>query len=89
MYRFVCLTFHVFSSVVMSEGFNDSRSHVPKWDGNPQSYQRYKDEIRIWRLSENMNVDYSLAARMIGALSGSARRATISLSEDALLARCA
>ena len=68
----------------MTEVSND-RSHVPKWDGNPQGYQRYKDEIRIWRLSENMNVDFSLAARMIGALSGSARRATISLPEEVLM----
>ena len=36
--------------------FHDSRAYIPSWDGNPASFRRYSDEVRIWALGENLDV---------------------------------
>ena len=64
-----------------------SRSRVPKWDGNPAGRQAYLDEVRLWALSEDLDVKYCVAARLIQGLSGSARRACMKLTEDDLQPR--
>jgi hypothetical protein len=46
---------------------------------------RFRDEVRIWLLAEDMDVGHCVAARLISALSGSARRATISMPDTDLM----
>ena len=59
---------------------------VPSWDGNPHGWRRYRDEVRIWLLSERTTgIDYSLAARLVQRLSGAARRAAMTLSDLELM----
>ena len=61
------------------------RHVIPSWDGNPAGWQCYQEQVRIWRLGENLGVRYSLAARLISRLSGAARRACISMPDEDLM----
>ena len=65
---------------------DDRRLYTPGWDGNPQTWRRYRDEVRIWLLAERVeNVEYSLAARLVQRLSGAARRAALGLTDEELM----
>ena len=65
---------------------DDRRLYTPGWDGNPQTWRRYKDEVRIWLLAERVEgVEYSLAARLVQRLSGAARRAALGLTDAELM----
>ena len=69
--------------MVDDEKNRGDRVFVPSWDGNPHGWRRYRDEVRIWRLSERTTgIDYSLAARLVQHLSGAARRAAMTLSDE-------
>ena len=62
------------------------RVFAPRWDGNTHGWRRYRDEVRIWFLSESAKgIDYSLAARLVQRLSGGARRAAMTFSDEELL----
>merc|ERR1712214_244899 len=39
----------------------------------------------MWRLGENLDVKYSLAARLVSRLSGAARRACVNMPESSLM----
>ena len=65
---------------------DERRSFVPNWDGNPGGWKRYRDEVRVWLLSERKDVSYSLAARLVQRLSGAARRAALALTDEQLSA---
>ena len=43
------------------------------WNGNAAKWESFRDEIRVWRLGENLNVKQSLVARLVSGLSGHAR----------------
>ena len=62
----------------------EDRHPIPTWDGSPHGWQRYVEQVRLWKLGENLDVKYSLAARLIGRMSGSARRACINMESAAL-----
>ena len=62
----------------------DDRRFVPGWDGNPNTWRRYRDEVRVWLLGEKTDVEYSLAARLVQRLSGAARRAALTLTDEEL-----
>ena len=69
---------------------DDSAAHhrthnIPTWDGHPSYWTRYQESVRIWLLSENLDVRYSLAARLIARLTGAARRCCINMSENDLM----
>ena len=66
-------------------GGGGGHSRVPEWDGQSAGWQRYKDELRVWRLSVNLSSPYSMAARLISGLSGTARRVAIQMQEEQLL----
>ena len=68
----------------MTDNGDNSRAHIPRWDGNPATYPRFKEAVKIWKLGENLEVSYSVAARLVSSLSGSARRSVINLSETEL-----
>ncbi len=63
----------------------DHRKFVPTWDGNPIGYKAYKDSVRIWLLGEKLDVEYSLAARLVQNLSGSARTLGNSMLDEELM----
>ena len=69
----------------MADDAHNTFSSIPTWDGNPGTWARFYEEVRIWKLSINLDVKYSQAARLIGRLSGSAKRACTSLTDDDLL----
>ena len=46
------------------------RRHIPTWIGNAAKKESFRDDIRVCRLGENVNVKYSLAARLVSGLSG-------------------
>ena len=64
----------------------ERRSFIPYWGGNPGTCRRYRDEVRVWLISEKKDVSHSLAARLVQRLSGAARRAALALTDDQLSA---
>ena len=69
----------------MTDGRDRHFDRVPRWDGNPATRQRFRDEVRLWTLSEDLNVNYSLAARLVKNMTGPARRACLTLTDEQLL----
>ena len=55
----------------------DTFTVVAKWES-------FRDEIRVWRLGENLNVKYSFAARLVSGLSGQARMTCMTMDADQL-----
>ena len=54
-------------------GGNAEFSRIPTWDGNPATWWKYKAEVDLWKEAENLKAEYSLAARMVQKLTGTAR----------------
>ena len=54
------------------------------WNGNAAKWESFRDEIRVWRLGENLNVKYSLTARLVSGLSGPARMTCMTMDADQL-----
>ena len=48
-------------------------SRIPCWDGDPTKWRRYKRDVEIWLEGDNLEVGYSVAARMVQRFSGTAR----------------
>ena len=70
-----------------SSGGHASHSRIPEWNGEPNGWQRWKDEVRFWRMSESLNVEWSMAARLVSGLRGPARRVALTMSEKDLYDR--
>ena len=68
----------------MSESRHDEQSRIPSWNGDPSTWTSFSDEVKLWRRSESMEVNYSLASRLVRQLSGSARRALAKLPAEEL-----
>ena len=68
----------------MADTDRDNREQVPSWSGNPETWQAYKDEVRIWLLGSKLDVEYSLAARLVTKLKGPARRLGLSMTDEEL-----
>ena len=60
-------------------------SRIPKWDSSPSTFQKYRDEVRVFRMAENLEQSYSVSARLISALTGPARRIGMQLTDEQLL----
>ena len=62
------------------------RRHIPIWNGNAAKWESFRDEMRVWRLGENLsvNVKYSLATRLVSGLSGLARMTCMTMDADQL-----
>ena len=67
-----------------AEAGSGERRHVPTWNGNAAKWESFHDEIRVWRLGENLNVKHSLAARLVSGLSGPARMTCMTMDADQL-----
>ena len=72
------------------DGWQQRHNFVPQWDGNPVSWRRYRDEVRVWLLAESTdNISYSLAARLIQRFTGAARRVALGMPDSELIADAA
>ena len=67
-----------------AEAGSGDRRHIPTWNGNAAKWESFRDEIRVWRLGENLNVKCSLAARLVSGLSGPARMTCMIMDADQL-----
>ena len=67
-----------------AEAGSGDRRHIPTWNGNAAKWESFRDEIRVWRLGENLHVKYSLAARLVSGLSFPARLTCITMDADQL-----
>ena len=57
-------------------------SRVPIWDGRPESFPGFEDEISLYVLGENLDVRISLAARVAQKLRGASRRIVLGMKHD-------
>merc|ERR1712066_999027 len=57
---------------------------IPSWNGSPESWKTYKDEVRIWVLGSPCTADYSLCARLVAHLKGPARRVGLGMTDEEL-----
>eukprot|EP00959_Pyramimonas_sp_CCMP1952_P209566 4384578-Pyramimonas_sp.AAC.1 len=46
---------------------------MPTWNRHPSKWRDYKQEVKLWELSENLSVTYSLASKLVLRLSWTAR----------------
>jgi len=68
----------------MAHHGDDDKPRIPRWNGDPSRFQHWKDEVRIYKLGENLNVNRSVAARLVGGLSGPARKVGLSMTDEDL-----
>ena len=54
-------------------GGGGAYARIPGWDGNPTTWWRYKQDVELWLEGEDLEVKYSIAARMVQKLTGTAR----------------
>ena len=74
----------------MSSHRDDHGRKVPIWNGVPETFDRYKDEIRIWILgTPSGQNDFSMAARLVSHLRGPAQRIGLTLTDAELTPRAA
>ena len=61
---------------------DDDKPRIPRWSGDPSRFQHWKDEVRVYKLSENLIANRSVAARLVGGLSGPARTVGLPMSDE-------
>ena len=61
--------------------YEDDRRAIPSWNGNPQTFRQYEEDVKFWMMGTKLDVEYSIAARLIARLSGPALRAARRMSE--------
>ena len=61
------------------------RMYLPRWDGDPNGWRDYQQEVRVYKTSENLEVNWSVAARLVGGLKGAARRVGLAMTDQELL----
>ena len=62
------------TSVRMTEGVGRSKDGVPQWSGDAASFQDYEEQSLQWEQSIAYNKRYLAAPRLVGELSGTARK---------------
>ena len=65
--------------------YDDDRLRIPTWNGNPQTFRQYEQDVKIWLMGTKLDVDYSIAARLVSRLSGSAARTARRMAEVDLM----
>ena len=68
----------------MAEAQDGGRRFIPRWDGNPGTFRHYVQEVELWSMTEDLNVKYAIAARLVQNLTGAARRACQGMTRDEL-----
>ena len=59
-----------------------SNSHVPIWNGKPEWFQAFEDEVSLFLMGEDLSQKVSLAARIAQRLTGATRRIALSMKRD-------
>eukprot|EP00971_Amphidinium_carterae_P282063 5599206-Amphidinium_carterae.1 len=67
-----------------SDGQGSKGPPPPTWNGEPGSWRRFKQELRLWKLATPTPAGWSPAARIIYGLTGPVRRVGMQLSEAQL-----
>ena len=67
----------------MTEPQNE-RMNLPQWDGHPSGWRDYQQEVRLYKTSENLEVNWSVATRLVGGLKGAARRVGLAMTDHEL-----
>ena len=44
------------------------RMSLPQWDNDPSGWRDYQQEVRLYKTGENLEVNWSVAARLVGGL---------------------
>ncbi len=57
---------------------------VPRWNGDPLGFQKYKEEVKIFTLRSELTKRKVFAADLVTGLSGSARASALTMTEDQL-----
>ena len=60
------------------------RMSLPQWDGDPSGWRDHQQEVRLYKTGENLEVNWSVAARLVGGLRG-ARRVGLAMTDQELL----
>jgi len=55
------------------DGSGGMYSRIPSWDGNPATFRKYERDVELFIEGENLDVPFSVAARMVQKLSGTAK----------------
>ena len=42
------------------------RMSLPQWDGDSHGWRDYQQEVRLYKTGENLEVNWSVAARLVG-----------------------
>ena len=61
------------------------RMSLPQWDGDPSGWRDYQQEVRLYKTGENLEVNWSVAARLVGGLRRAARRVGLAMTDQELL----
>ena len=61
------------------------RMSLPQWDGDLSGWRDYQQEVRLYKTGENLEVNWSVAARLVGGLRGAARRVGLAMTDQELL----
>ena len=56
------------------------RMTLPQWDGDPSAWRDYQQEVRLYKTRANLEVNWSVAARL-----GAARRVGLAMTDQELL----
>ena len=59
----------------MVDNRDGGRRFIPRWDGNPGTFRVYVQEVELWAMTEDLNVKYAIAARLVQNFTGAVRRA--------------
>ena len=61
------------------------RMSLSQWDGDPSGWRDYQQEVRLYKTGENLEVNWSVAARLVGGLRRAARRVCLAMTDQELL----
>ena len=61
------------------------RMSLPQWDGDPSGWRDCQQEVRLYKTGENLEVNWSVAVRLVGGLRGAARRVGLAMTDQELL----
>ena len=63
---FFQITHYVTLTIAMTDNFNQGvHSVIPSWNGDPAKWREFKQEVKLWKLSENLEVNQSLASKLV------------------------
>ena len=61
------------------------RTCLPQRDSDPSGWRDYQQEVRLYKTGEKLEVNWSVAARLVGGLRGATRRVGLAMTDQELL----